>query len=314
MIIPTHSRYGLLSRHALPSALGQEDVDFEVLVVDDASTDETPARLQELDDPRLRVVRHDVCRRLSGARNTGVEAARGRWLAFLDDDDLWSPRKLRAQLDTAEAAEVDWVYARTLVVDEQLRVTDVDPLPEPGEIGDLLQRGNFVPGGGSAVMAKADLVRRAGPFDETLRYFEDWDMWLRLVRLGPPAACPEVVCARLEHRQNMLSRDRPDVLPDFERLMGKHREVTREDRLAIAEWVAFEHHRAGRRVEAARHFLRAARRYRSLGNVPPAALALLGEPGLRAASWLLRRLKGGSHLDRERPELPPEPAWLAAFR
>jgi glycosyltransferase involved in cell wall biosynthesis len=314
IIIPTHSRFALLSRHALPSALGQEDVDFEVVVVDDASTDETAARLAALDDPRIRVVRHDECRRLAAARNTGVEHARAGWLAFLDDDDIWAPRKLRLQVDAAAAAGAEWVYGKTLVVDEDIRVTDVDPLPAPDEIAGLLLRGNFVPGGGSAVMAKADLVRRAGPFDETLRYFEDWDMWLRMAAIGPPAVCGEVVCARLEHRQNMLSRDRPDVLPHFERLMSKHRDVTQRDRLAIAEWAAFEHHRAGRRVEAARHFWRAARRYRSLGNLPPALLALLGEPGMRLASRLLHLLAGGSHLDRPRPELPPEPAWLTAYR
>ena len=98
VVIPTHDRWPLLSRRALPSALAQEDVELEVVVVDEASSDGTREGLEALDDPRLRIVRHDVPRRLPGARNAGVEVARGRWLAFLDDDDLWSPATLGTQL------------------------------------------------------------------------------------------------------------------------------------------------------------------------------------------------------------------------
>ena len=90
VIIPTRNRWPLLSTHALPSALAQKDVELEVVVVVDAASDDDTAELVEaLDDPRVRVVLDETQRRLPGARNVGAGVARGTWLAFLDDDDIW---------------------------------------------------------------------------------------------------------------------------------------------------------------------------------------------------------------------------------
>ena len=159
-----------------------------------------------------------IPRRLPGARNRGVEEARGTWLAFLDDDDLWAPHKLRAQLDAASGAGVGWVYGRAVVVDgssaccwRQTRSRS------PRRCRGLLLQGNWVPGGGSNVIVQADLFRRVGGFDESLRFFEDWDLWLRLLDVGLPAALDEVVMARVEHGDNMVVRDRNEVADGYER-------------------------------------------------------------------------------------------------
>jgi glycosyltransferase involved in cell wall biosynthesis len=317
VVIATRNRWPLLSTHGLPSALEQEGVDLEVIVVDDASEDDTPARLSGLDDPRVRVERHESPKGLAAGRNTGIRAARAEWVAFTDDDDLWSPRKLRLQLDAARNADADWVYGGAVVVDSSKRVLESHPFPDPDQVEELLlSGGNFVPGGGSNVAVRTELVRRLGGFDETLSYFEDWDLWLRLARVGRPAACPEVVVARVEHGSNMLFRDRPDVVESFVRLMEKHRPVTREDRLAVAEWMAYEHYRQGRRLAASRLYLSAAIEYRSLGNVPGAFGVLFGERGMRAASAFLRFARGATHLEETRPESVPlaEPEWLSRYR
>src|SRR5204863_693210 len=94
VVIPTRNRSHLVGE-AVATALRQEDVTVEVLVVDDASTDDTAQVLTAIDDPRVHVLTRRERGRLAGARNTGVSRARGQWTAFLDDDDLWSPRKLR---------------------------------------------------------------------------------------------------------------------------------------------------------------------------------------------------------------------------
>ena len=313
-MIATRNRWRLLSTHGLPSALRQEDVELEVIVVDDCSTDETAARLAELDDRRVRVVRHDVRRKLAGAHNTGVAAARGEWVAFLDDDDLWSPRKLRMQLDVAEREGVDWVYSAAVVVDEHKRVLEADPFPDPHELPQLLLGGNHVPGGGSNVMARAEVVRRVGGFDESLVRFSDWDLWIRLARSGLPAASPAIAVARVEHGQNMVIRDRAYARESFTRLLSKYRPVTRKDRLGVAEWTAHEHHRAGKRVVASWLYLRAAVEYRSPGNLPPAVGALFGERGMSWASRLLLGLRRSSHLEPEPNTVPAEPPWLASYR
>ena len=118
----------------------------------------------------------------------------------------------------------------------------------------------------------------------------------------------------MEHGENMVIRDRKHAMSAFIRLVGKHRPVTRQDRLGVAEWSAYEHHKAGRRGLAARIYLGAAIAYRSPGNVPPAIGALFGERGMRLASRLLVALRGASHIERDPPSPPPEPAWLALYR
>jgi glycosyltransferase involved in cell wall biosynthesis len=314
VIVPTRNRRELLQRHALTAALGQEDVELEVIVVDDGSTDGTAEAVGALGDDRVTVVRHESSRGLAAARNAGIAVAAGTWLAFLDDDDVWSPSKLRTQLDAAAETGVEWVYADTVVVDERLQVFEADDFPPPEHIPQLLLTGNHVPGGGSCVVARSAAIRELGGFDDELLFFTDWDMWLRLAQRGLPAACSEVLVARLVHPTNMLFREGPSVLASLERLLGKHREVTREDRLAISEWVAHRYHVAGRNRDAARLYLDAAVRYRSPGNALAALGAPFGPPGIRAASRLLRLAGGESHLDEEPRPAPEDPAWLDLYR
>src|ERR687896_831399 len=116
VVIPTRSRWDLLSTAALPSALAQEDVEIEVIVVDDGSSDTTPDALAELADPRVRVLRHQRARGVARARNAGIAAARGEWIAFLDDDDLWSPRKLRLQLERAADTKAHVLYTGVIEI------------------------------------------------------------------------------------------------------------------------------------------------------------------------------------------------------
>lgn len=316
VVIPTRNRWQMLAANGLAAAELQEGVEIEIVVVDDASDDETPARLHELAaaDGRVRTIRHDTRRGLAAARNTGAGAARAEWIAFLDDDDLWAPQKLRLQLAAAQSPGVDWVYGRAVVVDGAKRVIGGHPFPDPTDLAELLRGGNHVPGGGSNVLVRASAFRTTGGFDETLRYFEDWDLWLRLLKLGPPARVDDVVVARVEHGRNMLFRDRADVAADFEQLLSKHESVTHSQRLAIAEWLAHEHVRAGFSRRAALLYLRAGLRYRSPGNLVAAAGALGGRPGLAASSRFLVATTGRTHLSEALEPTPANaPDWLSRY-
>ena len=311
VVIPTRNRWPMLSAHALSSALAQEDVEIEIVVVDDASDDGTAEHVEALADPRVRLVRNERNRRLPASRNVGAAVARGAWLAFLDDDDLWSPRKLRAQLDSARASDASWVYAQCVVVDAELRPLDLHPFPAPAELDGLLRGGNHVPGGGSNVIVRAKTFDEIGRFDESLQFFEDWDLWLRLVQVTLPAACPEVLVARVEHGSNMLFRDEVDIGATFERILAKQGPVSDGQRLAVAEWVAHEHARAGRNLGAAE---RTNRCERVAGATEPhrcTRVVLGGRRGLQLVSRLLVAMRGTTHLDEATSSAPPvAPSWL----
>lgn len=313
VVIPTRNRWQLLSTHGLPSALSQIDVALEVIVVDDGSTDETLAALSRLGDPRVRVLRNEGARGISGARNTGIEAARGEWLAFLDDDDVWSPRKIRSQLDRVEGAAY-WVFSSVIVIGEGFRPLYALPLPDPAHVERMLLEGNVIPGGPSNVVASTGLVRDVGAFDESLLHTEDWDLWIRLARSGPPIVCREVHVGSLEHAQRSALHGGWTVVREAEQLLARYGPVTHRQLQSVAEWLAFEQHRGGYRFRAAGLYLRTAFAYRSLGNLPAAAGALLGERGMEAASALLRGLRGSSHLTFELMPIPVEPPWLDAYR
>ena len=127
-MIPTRGRWALLEP-TLAAALAQDGVALEVVVVDDGSEDGTAAELARVGDERLRVVRHEQPRGVAVARNAGIAAASGEWIAFLDDDDLWSPRKLRNQLDASAAAGAEFAYSAVVAVDEDLTATRALPFP-----------------------------------------------------------------------------------------------------------------------------------------------------------------------------------------
>jgi len=309
VVIPTKNRWHLLAR-TLGGALDQLDVEHEVIVVDDGSTDETPAQLSKLADPRLHVVRHKTSRHLPAARNSGIAAAGGTWLAFLDDDDLWSPRKLRALLDAAAVRDAVFAYSAGLVIDPAGSVLQTWPAPGADEVLGLLLNGNWIPAGGSNPIARADAVARLGGFDENLRHFAEWDMWIRLAAAGPVASSDEPLVAYVSHPQNMVLTDSREVVREFARFVRKHRtragdygvppERVIPDRMGVFRWLGWAHARAGRRLRAGWWYLCGAAgrsphgRRRTLGE---AGSALLGripvdrEPVIdgtmvRAADWL----------------------------
>jgi glycosyltransferase involved in cell wall biosynthesis len=315
VIVPTRSRWHLLSTAALPSALEQEDVRLELIVVDDGSEDETPARLRELADPRVVVIRHEASRGVAVARNTGIRAARGAWVSFLDDDDLWAPRKLRAQLDAADAARAVFAYSGGGGLDESRRFLFAVPPPDPATVTLQLLRWNVIWCGCSNVLARADVITRLGGFDERLTQLADWDLWIRLALSGPAAAATEILVGYVMHQESMLLTDRRDIFPEMDYLVEKHRDAAREhgvspDQALFTRWVARGHRRAGRRALAARTYLRGVRHHRDVGALPRALSSLVPEPVVDVARRLAR-VERRSALKTVRV---PEPGWVARFR
>jgi len=188
VVIATRNR-SLFLTQTLRSVFSQRDVTFEVIVIDDYSTDDTLELLAAFKDPRLRVIRTERPSGAAVARNLGTEKAIGRWIAFLDDDDLWAPHKLARQLETLNDAGRSWAYSGAVFINQVGQIRGGTPPPSPDEVVMLLPRYNPIPAASSNMIVAAELIAEAGPFDRGLAHMTEWDMWLRIAARGGLPAC-----------------------------------------------------------------------------------------------------------------------------
>jgi glycosyltransferase involved in cell wall biosynthesis len=302
VIIPTRDRHDEL-RTAVHSALTQRAVEVEIVVVDDGSVEPAQIVLHDLDDGRIRVVRNTSSLGETATRNRGIAEASGAWVAFLDDDDLWSPDKVARQLDALEREDAGWAYAGDVVVDEQLRPLHGAPPPSPLQIAGSLRRYNSVPAGASNVIVRASVLAAVGPFDPALRRTGDWDMWLRLLATGLPACVPEPLVANRVHRGN-VSRDMQVLFEELPLIARRHRitvDVARHYR-----WAAWAARVEGRRKTAIGYYARAVA-HGDIASIGRAAVSAVTPPprpretSARDDGWL-RQAQGWL-----RPFLPPSP-------
>ena len=254
VVIPTRNRSSLLSR-TLASVLRQQHVAIEVIVVDEASTDGTAALLRALNDERVRVIRHEKPLGVSSARNRGAAAARGAWLAFVDDDDLWAPDKLAAQLDAAQSTGHVWAYVGSVNITEQGHIVSGGPPPSADEVVAALPTYNAIPGGGSNVVMRRTTWQQAGPFDIRLRNTEDWEMWIRLAKHGPPACVSRPLLAYRVHSSN-ASLDTAEIVRGAKLIETLHHTTVNWG--VLHRWMAESCLRRGQRGAAVREFIEAA--------------------------------------------------------
>ncbi|MFP5319130.1 MAG: glycosyltransferase family 2 protein [Acidimicrobiia bacterium] len=302
VVIPTRDRLHFLQR-AVTCATRQRDVTVEVVVVDDGSTDGTADWLSANRDG-VRTVCHDSSRGLAQARNAGIAECRGIWVAFLDDDDVWSPNKVAAQLQAAVEVEAAWAYSAVVLVDEDLKARQLMPFPEPADVRRRILASQVIPAGSSNVVVRRRALDRVGVFDEKLAHLADWDLWTRLALDGPVGGASDVLVGYVEHDHNMhAGPDLDSTFAELDYLELKHRQAREEagvriDVAAFVRWAAWGHRRAGRRWRASALHARGAVERRDVRELKEAARALLGTRPLRW--WTTER--------------PPEPEWLALYR
>jgi glycosyltransferase involved in cell wall biosynthesis len=300
IVIPTRNRSTFLSR-TLRSALRQECVEFEIIVVDEASTDDTPALLASIQDPRVRVLRHETARGLSAARNSGAEQASGEWLGFLDDDDLWAPDRLNRQLSAGRTAGRDWVYTGAVNIEDG-RIVYGCAAPAEEEVVSTVARYPILPGGGSNVVVRREAFATVGGFDTRLANGgEDWELWIRLVKHGWPAAVREPLMAKRVHASNMFGEtDR--IVQAITIIQQLHRNPIDWGRMH--RWLAERYTREGRWLTASSELTKAVARgevagvaadlalhfeqrlRRTLGLPPAAPRASVNGWAAMAAAWL----------------------------
>jgi glycosyltransferase involved in cell wall biosynthesis len=206
-IIPTHNRPAPTIA-AVKSVLAQTLRDFECIIVDDGSTDETPDRIAALRDSRVRIVRQPQ-RGVAAARNHGVALSSSPWIAFLDSDDRWLPRKMERQ----------WAY---MTANPALRISQTDEIWIRRGVR-VNPKGKHRKSGGdlfahslelcvispSAVLLARSLFDEVGGFDDTFPVCEDYDLWLRITCRETVGFLPEALVVKYGGHADQLSRSTP---------------------------------------------------------------------------------------------------------
>jgi glycosyltransferase involved in cell wall biosynthesis len=204
VIIPTYNRAGWVTE-AVASVLAQTFRDFELLVVDDGSEDATLEALARFFD-KIKVLRRQSRGGVASARNLGISAARGEWLAFLDSDDLWLPAKLTRQMAYLEA-HPDLLVCQTDEVWMRQGVRVNPPVTHRKVGGHIfepsLMRCLVSP---SAAVLHRRLLDEVGLFDENLPAAEDYDLWLRVAWRYEIGLAPEVLVVKRGGHADQLSR------------------------------------------------------------------------------------------------------------
>lgn len=227
VVIATYNRAYVI-RDALESVLRQTYRDFEIIVVDDGSSDNTRELVASLPGDGIRYIRHERNRGCSAAYNTGIAAATGQLVGFLDSDDFWKPDYLERQLDLmSQHPEVDAVFTYTEIWGESITPSLVGLLKvfpkllgSNNGVGDYVFTGRQiylclleeVPIKPSAFVVKREMFTKAGLFDEAWPSGTDWDLFLRISRLA---------CFGYIHQPLLIQRRTPDATFDRYREQDK---------------------------------------------------------------------------------------------
>jgi len=181
VIIPTHNRAEFLYS-AITSVLDQTYQDVEIIVVDDASEDNTRRVIDHFHDNRIKYFCHEKNKGEAGARNTGILNSKGEFIAFLDDDDEWLPEKLSLQVSLLDnnPKKFGLVYTGYFVIDKNSKNILSQRVPsKKGDVYNYIILKNII-GAPSTVLLRRECIEEVGLFDENIAYGLDHDMWIRI--------------------------------------------------------------------------------------------------------------------------------------
>jgi glycosyltransferase involved in cell wall biosynthesis len=261
-VIPAYN-HGRYLGQAIESVFAQTFRDLDVTVVDDGSTDDTEAVVAKFGSA-VRYVRQENLG-LGAARNTGVALTKGPWLAFLDADDWWKPRKLERQVMAVEQTpHIGVAYTGAELVDAQGK--SLGPFPRSGPHGRVLARlweNNFICSGSNALVRRASLGR-VGGFDEAraMMGVADWDLWIRMAAydefayVDEPLVCYRVRPDAMHQDWTAMMRGEYQLLRKYLDESGRHISLpgVSDVKLSLPGWSVSLARRAGKPREARRFF------------------------------------------------------------
>jgi glycosyltransferase involved in cell wall biosynthesis len=197
-------------REAVDSVLAQTHSNLEVIIVLKGATPTAAAQARALPqiDSRIRVIDMGTNNTLGFARNFGIREAKGKWVAFLDDDDLWMPMKLELQLKAAREHSADFVATNFICfnADGDLPGHFIPKLPPDLTIREAQTIYNYIPAGASTMIVRTSAVRAVDLFDPDLNAVEDWDLWRRLLWHHKFYLVNTVLAKYRRHTSNMSRR------------------------------------------------------------------------------------------------------------
>lgn len=257
VIVPTYNYAHFLS-DSLGSVLLQTYNSYEIIVVDDGSTDNTKAVLNPFMQ-KIKYIHLEQNRGLPTARNIGIQSAHGKYIAFLDADDLWLPEKLQTDMEYFEKfPDVSMVYSRHTNIDEngvELDVKTKKRLPSGNIFIQLFSEQNFVIS--SSVVVRKDVFETVGLFDERLFNCQDWDMWLRIAFYFKAAGINKTL-VKYRHNPRSLSKNRDNVLKYQKLVIDKTYNTFKDKMYGISEKLY--------KKRLASHYAKTGRYYLRIGN------------------------------------------------
>lgn len=211
VIIPTYNRAHLIGR-AIQSVLNQTYQDFEIIVVDDGSTDNTKEVVENFrkENKRIRYIWYEKNKGGAVARNIGIRDAKGEYIAFLDSDDEWMPKKIEKQISLFDRCSdsIGVIYCSYYLQEDSFGYIEKASLSnmKRGNVYNFLLNG-WCPSSTSFFLLKAQVFKKSGLFDENLCSFQDYDLWIRIAQYYEFEFIEEHLAIKHNHEGSQIAKD-----------------------------------------------------------------------------------------------------------
>lgn len=227
VIIPTHNRADLIGR-AIESVLKQTYKMIEIIVVSDGSTDNTKNVVSEYaeKDHRIQFIEYFPGGNGNIARNRGIEASKGEYIAFLDDDDEWMPNKLTKQLEIfSNNGNVGLVYTGVHIIYTEENIEYAHTGGPNGNLSKSILFGNVI-GTTSTVLIKRHILELSGNFDTELKAVQDFDLWIRICQLCDIGIVREELINYYNYSaSNQISSNTDKYIDSYKYIFNKYEEL-----------------------------------------------------------------------------------------
>jgi glycosyltransferase involved in cell wall biosynthesis len=285
--------------HAIQSVLDQTYQDFEIVVVDDASKDNTEEVVKSFNDKRVRYIKHERNEGVAAARNTGIKATKSKYVAFQDSDDEWLPEKLEKQMVGFRTASsnIGVVYTAFLRIegDKETYIPSPESTPKEGDIYDSLVRGNFV--ATPAAVVKRECFAKAGMFDEGIPCLEDWELWLRISKYYHFKCIDQPLTIAYSGTPGSILANQGALARGYELILKKHYgDIKEKGRKLLASYYIAAGNKlclSGEFKRGRNYLIKAALAYPlNIAYLGAALASLLGQRGYNKAAVMHQTIRG----------------------